>query len=457
VAENSKYPRVLLVALGRINAVDSYNNGLLLRNLFADWPREHLAQIYSSGDTGDAGFFEYYYKLSPQDRRLGRLFYRLKAETSQDVADDKQAPRAVRTSTSSIRRWAKRLLVDTGLYEMVFAPRLSAQMLAWVRGFRPDVILAQGYNLTFARLPVQLRTATHARLAFFCSDDWPTYLYSGLLGEPRFLRLLVAPAVKKAASRLLTATDVPLAFGQPMAEEYAARYGKVFTVLSHTDDPRRFEQAEPVRVHPAGTFTLMAIGTFNRFRWPLLLDANESCRLLNEEGIRVRVAVLSSAIEPRGADQLAQASYIDLLDDPGHELLPRYLKGADVLLLAEAFDDGFVSAIRLSISSKAHLFMFSRRPVIVYAHSDTGTAKYAATHRWARVVSQRNVRALAGAIRDLLTRDNEVQALACQAYQTAQTFHGRDANQARLLSALTGLMTATSRPSPSPSTTLAAR
>src|SRR5664279_3655420 len=125
MAESSKYPRVLVVALGRINTVDSYNNGLLLRNLFGSWPREYLAQIYSSGDTGDEGFFGDYYQLGPQDRRLGRLFYRLKAEALGEAAKTILARKAAAAHTASAGSWARHLLVDTGLYEIVFAPRLS--------------------------------------------------------------------------------------------------------------------------------------------------------------------------------------------------------------------------------------------------------------------------------------------------------------------------------------------
>ena len=437
MVEDSKYPRVLVATLGRINAVDSFNNGLLLRNLFGSWPREKLAQIYSSGDTGDEGFFGHYYKLGPQDRRLGRLFYRWKTEILRETAKTTQAQNNSAAHAATADSWAKRLLVDTGLYEVIFAPRLSAEMRAWVEAFRPDIIFAQGYNLTFAWLPVVLKKATHARMAFFSTDDWPTYLYAGLLGEPRLLRWLIGPVVRKSVSRLLDATDVPLAFGQPMAQEYAARYGKTFTVLSHADDPRRFESAQPIRIHPPGTLTIMAVGAFNRFRWPLLLDANESCRLLNEQGITARVAVLSSVIDPDGARQLAKAAYIDIFDDPGNDRLPCYLKGADLFLLAEGFDEGFVSAIRLSISSKAHLFMFSQHPIIVYAHPDTGIAKYALAQRWARVVSQRDCQTLTEAIRDLLTHDNEANALINQANETARTFHTHDANRKQMFNVMT--------------------
>lgn len=57
------YPRVLIVALGCINADDNANNGLLLRNLFVGWPGESLAQIYSCGGNGNKGFFGHYCRL----------------------------------------------------------------------------------------------------------------------------------------------------------------------------------------------------------------------------------------------------------------------------------------------------------------------------------------------------------------------------------------------------------
>jgi hypothetical protein len=181
----------------------------------------------------------------------------------------------------------------------------------------------------------------------------------------------------------------------------------------------------------------MAVGTFNRFRWPLLLDADEACRKLNDRGISARVAVLSSAIDPEGASRLSKAQFVDILADPGDRSLPSYLTGADLMLLAEGFDEAFVAAIRLSISSKAHLFMYSRHPIIVYAHTDTGIAKYAAAHGWGRVVSERSPNLLAEAIFDLLSRPAEAEALVLRADQTARRYHANDTNQASLLNSLT--------------------
>ena len=73
--EGIKYPKILVLAMGRINQKDTSNNGLLLRNLFAGFPKENLAQIYSGGNNSDQGFFSRYYCLDEKDRFFGKIFF----------------------------------------------------------------------------------------------------------------------------------------------------------------------------------------------------------------------------------------------------------------------------------------------------------------------------------------------------------------------------------------------
>lgn len=434
------YPRVLIIAMARINSLDTSNNGLLLRNLFDGWPRENLAQIFSGGDNGDAGFFGHYYQLSPENRRFGRLFFKLKSG-QRPVRTDINAAQIGSDCTSpllsKIKSAGKQLVLDTGLYELIFRLRLSSGMLDWVHEFKPDIIFAQGYNLTFSWLPVMLKNATSARLAFLTTDDWPTYLYSGQLGEPTVFKSIMRPVVSRAANRLLSSVDIAFAFGQAMADEYSKRYSKDFIVLSHADEPQRFTEACSRRCHPAGVRTILATGVFNKFRWPLLLDANECCRQLNAQGIPARVAVLSAGIDAVGMSEVALAEYIDIFDDPGNDLLPCYLKGADLLLLAEGFDESFVEAIRLSVSTKSHLFMFCQRPILVYGNAETGVAKYAETYKWAMTVTTRDVDILFKAMKTLLCDEHVSKVFVDNAIKTTNEFHVRKVTQSKFLSALT--------------------
>jgi glycosyltransferase involved in cell wall biosynthesis len=427
------------VALGRINASDSSNNGLLMRNLFGSWPRKNLAQIYSSGGNGDDGCFGHYYQLGSCDRVFGSLFYKIKESSTVEVPTITSINANIVIPTGLIpqlKQFSRSIFMDTGIYELLFRPRLSAEMDRWVKEFQPDVIFAQGYNLTFTWLPLLLKKATCAKLAFLCSDDWPTYLYSGQLGEPTLFRWIVRTVVKTATDRLFSEVDVPFAFGQAMAEEYASRYGKKFFTLNHADNSRRFDSATPHRIHPPDVKTIISIGNYNRFRWPLLLDANDACQELNAKGIKIRLVVLSSSIEVEGLNALSAAKFIDVFPDPGNDLLPSYLRGADILLLAEGFDEGFVSAIKLSVSSKAHLFMFSHRPIIVYAHPDTGIAKYAKSSDWGRLVIHRNKRELVEAIRGIIENQKETECLIAHADEVAEKYHSYQANNEIMLRGL---------------------
>ena len=52
--------------------------------------------------------------------------------------------------------------------------------------------------------------------------------------------------------------------------------------------------------------------------------------------------------------------HVKLYNDPGSDSLPKLLKGADLLILIETFDKKRAKAIKLSISTKAHLLCLAK-------------------------------------------------------------------------------------------------
>lgn len=420
------YPRVLMIGIERINNRDVNNNGLLLRNLFSSWPRTKMAQIFSYSDNGDKGFFEYYFRIGERERRFGSIFFKikkheepkLKADIGAATNNEKQ-----NSISSKFKTILKRYFVDTGLSELLFPPKISEEMMEWIEKFQPEIIFVQGYSLFYVWLALELRKRTRAKLAFLTTDDWPNYLYSGINGEPKTFHWFISPLVKRSMKRLIANVDIPFAFHQPMAEEYEKRYGKKFITLSHADDPKRFEEALPTRYHADGIVSIVVAGYFNDYRWPLLIDANECCRKLYAENIPARVLVISAGMSNEGIQEIDKAEFIDLIPDPGNDLLPGYLKGADINLLIEDFDEKRASAISLSVSSKSHLFMFSQRPIIIYAHPDTGVSKYAQNNGWARVVAKRDVITLYEEIHKIITETEQTENLVNRAKRTYEKYH----------------------------------
>jgi glycosyltransferase involved in cell wall biosynthesis len=421
--KGTRTPRVLVVALGRINAADTANNGLLLRNIFGGWPRENLAQIYSSGDNGDDGFFGRYYQLGATDRRLGKFFYRMKAEAlaendTNNAGELQVAGVSTPAKSFSIKSSLKRYVVDSGIYEMIFYPCISKSMIAWIQDFQPDIIFAQGYRLTFAWLPVRLAKRLRLPLSYYPTDDWPNYEYRSGNGGIPLLSRLIHHSVAASACRLVEASTVRLAFNRYMQEEYRNRYKSEFTVLMHGDDLSRYQSVKLRRNVSPEVCWIVATGVFNEYRLPLLRDLDDACDLLNKKGLHVRTTVfpvnkISDATEFR---------YINIEPCPSHDELVPILKGADILFLLERFDEK-ASGIHLSVSSKAHLFMFSERPIIVYSDPVTGITRYATEEGWAAVVDRRDPKLLAEVIEKLITDESYRRELISSAQSTAGKNH----------------------------------
>ncbi len=438
----SEYPRVLICTLTRVNEQDTLNNNLLLRSLFGDWPRDRIAQIHSGESRENPGLCDMNFCLTEEDRRFGSLKAWLKrsfkriSNTTVTKGHGETKPVCQPSRAKGLTGRLGDFLTESGLAEVIFRVRPSKAMLDWIRDFRPDVIFAQGYNLSFTWLPVQLKNLLGVPIAFFTSDDWPSYLYSDKAGLLRITSPLLRRTVAQATRELMAETDCPLAFNPAMAREYQNRYGKEFATIMHSDDPDRFRKAEPIRLCPEEVKSVVLAGGFDKHRWPLLLDIEEACRKLADEGVQVRVTVLTSVIASEVYERLQACKHIEVRSDPGHSMLPSYLKGADVLLVAEAFDAEQAEAIRYSVSTKAHLFMLAQRPIIVYGSPLTGLVQYAEQEGWAHVVDTRNTSVLKSALERLLTDKEYAAQLVRTADEVFERNHDSRVVRKRFLEAL---------------------
>jgi hypothetical protein len=202
------YKKVCIITSGRINKSDTTNNGLLLRSLFNIWPKEKISQIYNSGSNNDEGFWGTYYKLGQNDRRFGWLYSILYKE-------NKALNPRIYSNTSlqktnikgRLINVSKRFIIETGIYELIFYPRLSKELKKWLDEVKPEIILAQGYSIIFTKLPLLIKKYTGTKLAFFTTDDWPRYLYSGNHGEIKILSFLPKSFLDKLFNQFVQEVD----------------------------------------------------------------------------------------------------------------------------------------------------------------------------------------------------------------------------------------------------------
>ena len=431
----TELPRVLIVYLSCINDVDQH--GVSLRSWFAEWPRERLAQVYSGNERGDERFCEHNFRLGSDERRLGRFFFKLRGSSlaegaglvvldQRDQGDPHPPGRLV-----SLRRRVSRLLVNSGLWEIIFRPRLSSRLLAWVNRFDPQVIYCQGYSLSFAWLPLMLQRKLGIPICFQTGDDWPTYLY-----RDSFIRWAVRPLVQRSALALVRSASIRFANSDSMAVEYAARYGESFEPIWMCDNIERFRVSEPRHVVGPGELSVVYTGSLAQDRWVSILDLCHAATALRRVGLNIVVSVFASMLPPEAVNRLQNVPSLQIMPPLSHEELPCVLKGADLLFLPETLDSVKAQDIHLSISTKAHLYMMSERPVLVYGSPIAGVVDYAKRGRWAYVVERNDRSLLTEALHSLLTNDELRHQLVQRGVEVALQNHDERVVRARFSHAL---------------------
>ena len=428
--DTTKYPRVLLIYNSCINKADQ--QGVSIRGWFADWPKENLAQIYSGGEVGEERFCGHNFKLGQKERRFGKLFFKLKrsaiAQSGFEISLDKNFTKINKLSFWSLfKNKIGKFLLNTGLWELIFKPILSKEMMTFIEKFDPQIIYCQGYSLSFSWLPVMIHEKTNIPICFQTGDDWPSSLYRN---SP--LAFVFKTIVHQAVTSLLSESTVRLANGKLMAEEYLKRYGKSFEPLMMCDEPARFSRAVPKRVVSKDTISIVYSGRIKGCD-EALIDICKSAETLEKEGFKIRVTAFATTIPQEVVNKLCKISNLKIMPGPSHEELPSYLKGADILFLPENFEPVRCKYIRFSISTKAHFYMMSEKPILVYADPVTGIMDYAKEDEWACTVEERNLDKLTQALRELLTKNEYCKKLVDKGLEVIAINHDADKAKARLL------------------------
>jgi glycosyltransferase involved in cell wall biosynthesis len=183
-------------------------------------------------------------------------------------------------------------------------------------------------------------------------------------------------------------------------------------------------------------YSIVYTGGLGHGRWISIVDLDDAAELLRERGHKILITIFANEIPAEAINILRKRPNIHLLPPPNHEELPCYLKGADILYLPETFDTKEARVVRLSISTKAHLYMMSEVPILVYASQIAGVLNYARVEGWACIVCERNDEQLALALNRLFFDFNYRKELVARGTQVALKNHDKSKIEKRFLNLL---------------------
>jgi glycosyltransferase involved in cell wall biosynthesis len=386
--KNDKYyPRVLIIHLSKVKADDACN--LLIRTQFGEWPKEKLAQIHSTAEPyGEGEFCSRYYKISSMDRRYGEIFSKLRISVNNNLlsknkvgdADEKKINLA-KDSFIKLKHNIANILIDSGIWEAIFSVKLSDEMQRFVNEFNPEIIFCHGSTISFATISLLISKKYNIPICIQNVDDW---------AYGRYVRSPARWLLRKRAKELIDRSAVRLVFGEKMRRAFEDRYGVKFNVTYHLDDIKRFEDNY---IEENKKIKIIYTGSLELKRHEALYDLLLASRKLDEYKGRIKIEIYTSNVPVDIKKELIEASEVQFYPLPKHNELPSILSKGKILFLPESFNQDR-KLIEYSISTKAHLYMMSKKCIVVYGPKYSGTVSYAENDGWALVVKKRNIEML---------------------------------------------------------------
>jgi hypothetical protein len=349
---DERFPKVLVVASDSMDGATG--TGVTLRNLFRDWPSDHLAQLHlTGGETGQAvNRIRLPAHAVPVDWALRRAMNARRPAFAVGAPSIAAVPLGEEASKSAKRHADVRALLD-------LSPVVrSSGVTRGVAKFAPDVIYSLLGSDRVIRIARRVARRAAVPLVPHFMDDWPSTLYSsGELGG------LARSVTMRHLSGALAESPVALCISAEMAKEYSTRFSVPCEWFVNP-----VEGTVAVTPPTGGPLDMVYVGGLHLGRWQVIEGVARSLMRSAAD------CTLTVHAPQRDLDMVEVPPLLAAVLRLGGELtpvnVPARLAAAHVLLHVESFDESTRRYTRLSLSTKVPQYLAAGRPVLAVGPAD---------------------------------------------------------------------------------------
>jgi glycosyltransferase involved in cell wall biosynthesis len=422
-AATSAYPRVLVINYRSFNK--KFATGITMSNLFADWPRDCLAQVFVNGDGLDHAVCSRGWQLAFQDIRMPLFLHRVtrayrkgnaatrsvSEEASQKLPNDpsgRSSPAYARTRTSF-----RSAIISYAMSHAWYG--LSGPLRRWIEDFKPEVIYSALEESKITAFVKRVAKTYRIPVIPHFLDDWLTMPMSGSVSQETVPRTL-----RRNALSMMAEAPVRMAVGDRMAEEYRERYGLTFVPFMNCVEVGSYKA--PVR-RPGRKFVFAFCGGLHSNRWKLLMDIGHALCELKALNIEAELQVSSGTADEAATGALAAMESIVYLGSLSPDEVATVMSNADCLVHVDAFEDRTKAYMRYSLSAKLPEYFRAGRPILGYGPGDLGSMRYIRETGAGVVVGEQNAGQLRETLWKLIQDEETRLQLGKRAYDAARERH----------------------------------
>ncbi|MFC0096748.1 glycosyl transferase family 1 [Micromonospora marina] len=418
----------------------STGSGTTLASLFAGWPRDRLAQVYTAAAEPSTEICSRFHRIDPRSSPIDHYGRRLlsRGGSSWRRADPAIGAIPVSAGAPSSARLHAELRAVADLSPL----RVAGPLVEWVRAFRPDVIYSMLGSVRIMRLADRLAECSGAPLVPHFMDDWPATLYASgeLLGHGQ-------RSVRRHLDRVMRRCVSGLCISDEMAREYERRYDRPFTAFANCVDESAFLDPVDGRAEPR-VLRLSYVGGLHLDRWAVLRQVGLALGELPADLPRPRLTVHAPEADlVHYRDRFADCPQVDLGESLSGAEVTRALAWADVLVHVESFRAELRRYTRFSLSTKIPQYLAAGRPVLAYGPGEIASMRHLDAAGAAMVVGVESRGELRHAL-ERLCRDGALRGRLAHAGHSWASRHHRKDQVARAFAARLAEVSAVPGPLP---------
>jgi hypothetical protein len=406
---DEQFPRVLVVNGESIAAASA--TGFTLRNLFAEWPSDELAQIYTSSGPHERKS-DYEYHLRPGDRR-GLKWLGTRSGSSQVLMTGGNYARKSRSR--DVSRFIGNAIRPTLRKWLDLVPyKLPDHVEKAIVQFRPEIVYTLLGGIQISALALRCAELCNARIVPHFMDDWMSTAYAG---RPDLViqRLLLL----RTARRVIRAAPVGMTISDLMAAEYTSTYGVPFYSFMNC-------VSVPVEMRPEAAFDpavgprLVYVGGLHLDRWRSLKEIGEALERLNSEGIPGKLFVYAPAEHLSEFSGRLAGPSMNIAGSLAQGQVANALTGGHILVHVESFEKTSRQYTRLSMSTKIPQYLTAGRPLLCYGPGEVASCRFVEKNKCGLVVGVQDQSELVAALRRILQDADLRTRLGAKAWATAK-------------------------------------
>jgi len=397
--------------------------GITLSNLFREWDKDKVA-VAATGHVMHnltTDICDTYYQLGSNEFiwRFPFNYIQRKFKSGLLKLDTQLPINHVRRKSTlryiAVNRFFYPVLEWAGLLHNAARIRNSENFRQWLKNYKPELLYFQVSSLDTIVFARELKDYLAIPAVIHMMDDWPS-----TIGKRGPFGRFWSRKIDGELRLLFDKTDLFLSISEAMSAEYKRKYSKDFLPFHNPIDIHLWGKYSKRDYSFNGdTVKVLYSGRIGQGISSSLLEIAAAIDKLNTEGLTIRFHIQSPVSEPSVIRQLLSYKCIVINKIVEYSKLPEIYSGADLLVIANDFDEKAISFLKYSMPTKASEYMISGTPVLVYSHGETAVSKFFMHFNCGYCVTEHNESQLITSLKLLVNNQEYRKQLGATAVRVA--------------------------------------